>query len=211
MRMLSRLKSISTPTISSYLTNHLSRLCNLSDIDKVKLQYGIEVKITSITKLIVVMLFAVVFQISFQVITVLASYNLIREKAFGVHAKTSMQCTILSLLSFVFGTLILEDVSCSNTFILISLIIMFYLLRKYAPMDTDKNPLVGKELRDKLKRETLIRVLILGSLIMICPSDSIKTYLLYGILIAVISVLPITYKIFERGMNNYEKYEQSTI
>ena len=86
------------------------------------------------------------------------------------------------------------------------IIVALYL---YAPADTKAKPLVGINLRKKLKKKAVICGVTLMIIALIVPDNSLKLLLALGSMSQCVAILPITYKILKRSERNYEKYEQA--
>lgn len=178
-------------------------------IEKIKLQYGMEILFRNMSKLILVMSLSVVLGIFWKTLIVLISYNVLRSQAYGIHARTSTGCLTSSIIAFVLSVFITKNIEISNIVVIGCFILFTCLLSIYAPADTEKRPLVGKSIRKELKRKSIIASLFLMGVALLTSINHIKTLIVLGAMIEVITVLPITYYILKRRRNNHENYERN--
>lgn len=177
------------------------------EIDIIK--YGLESIYLTITKLIIILLLSLILGITKEFILLLIFYNIIRSTAFGMHASKSSSCLISSLIFLIGGVYLCEYLKFSlitKAFICLICIICIY---KYAPADTHKRPLINKRKRRIYKIISLMSATIFSILIVVFNESFISNYLLLGMIIAVIMILPISYKIFKMPYANYKNYNYS--
>lgn len=185
------------------LNTHL----NKEGLELQKMKLGIEILVINISKLIIIMSASIYFNLIKQTVFMIIIFAIMRRNAFGLHAKNSVVCTIMSLTMFVFGAYLSSFIELNNYVVFIAFVIMSFLFYKYAPADTEKHPLLGKKLRNKLRRNSVISCILLMIIILLIHNIEIKTLSILAVSFEVISILPITYKILKRGCRNYEKYE----
>lgn len=173
--------------------------------------YGLETIYLTVTKLVVIFLTAYVLGIFKEMILLLLTYNVIRSQAFGIHASKSIYCLISSLVMFIGGALICKY--CVIPFeIMVSIAIFCNVcLLLYAPADTHKRPLVNVKKRKRFKFVSFTFGIVYTILIILFRDYSIVNYLLFGMIEAIIMILPITYKIFNLPYNNYKNYNYSGV
>ena len=173
--------------------------------------YGLETIYLTVTKLVVIFLTAYVLGIFKEMILLLLTYNVIRSQAFGIHASKSIYCLISSLVMFIGGALICKY--CVIPFeIMVSIAIVCNVcLLLYAPADTHKRPLVSAKKRKRFKFVSFTFGIVYTILIILFRDYSIVNYLLFGMIEAIVMILPITYKIFNLPYNNYKKYNYSGV
>lgn len=177
------------------------------DEDKLEvINYGLESIYLTFTKIIIIFILAIILKIWKEVLLLLAFYNLIRVSAFGMHAKKSIHCLIISLTLFIGGVYLCRYLVIPFILKVILSIICIILIARYAPADTEKRPIINRKLRRKYK---IISVIISGMFaigIVLLSDKNISNYLLIGMIEATIMLLPITYKIFDLPYDNYKRY-----
>lgn len=189
------------------ISKYIEKYRTVDDLERIKLIYGIECQISNISKLVIIIISSIILKMFIPMLITLVSYNIIREKAFGVHAKSKKDCFFMTMTLFVVGGKLVDLISIGTSGQLFIMLLCALLLYKYAPMDSENNPLIGPALRRKLKKEVMIRVAVIFGAMALIPDEFICMFLSYGVLVATLLVLPITYKILNREMYNYEKYE----
>ena len=167
---------------------------------------GLEAIYLTITKMIVVIGIAYFCGIVKEVLTLLIAYNIVRSQAFGIHASKSSYCLISSLILFVGGAFICKHIIVSKIIMLIISVLCNICIFIYAPADTYKRPLINAKKRKRFKILSSLIAIVYTILIFMLYEHYIANYLLIGMLIEVLMILPITYKIFKLPYNNYKKY-----
>ena len=170
------------------------------------IRYGLEALYLTITKMIIILSLALLFNIIKETIILLILYNIIRTNAFGLHATKSIYCLISSLIMFIGGALFCKYCVLPFEVIVILALICNVCLLLYAPADTHKRPLVNAKKRKRLKYVSFSLGIIYTVLIIVFRDYSIVNYLLLGMIESIIMILPITYKIFNLPYNNYKTY-----
>lgn len=175
-----------------------------SDLENKKLRYGLEGIYLTITKMIVILLLALILGIFKEVIFVIILFNVIRYFGFGFHAEKSSECLFLSIINFVLIPLLFTKIKVS---ILVGLVIAVFCIFNYvifAPADTVKRPLCNKKKRI-IRKLLTVSVGILYTVVMVLVDNYYVTGLILSTLIVqVIVISPITYKLFRQPYNNYK-------
>ena len=160
--------------------NFICKYQTFSELDQKKLRYGLEGIYLTITKLIVLFLLAVILDMLPEFILVTVLFNIIRYTGFGFHAEKSYQCL----------------------YIICGVSLLHYLL--FAPADTKKRPLSNKRKRFIRKVITIIIGSIYTLAIILLDSNYWTAIILSAMILEVISISPITYRIFNQPYNNYK-------
>ena len=186
--------------------NFITKNKQYTDDEKDIILYGLESLYLTYTKMVVIFLLAFVLGCFKETIILLITYNIIRAKAFGIHATKSIYCLISSILIFIGGALICKYITLPLEIMVIVSIICDICLLLFAPADTHKHPLINAKKRKKFKFISFSLGIIYTILIVVLKDYFIVNYLLFGLIFSVIMVLPITYKIFKLPYNNYKNY-----
>lgn len=168
--------------------------------------YGLEALYLTFTKMVVIFATAYLLGIFKEMLLLLITYNIIRSQSFGIHASRSIYCLISSLIMFVGGALICKYCVLPFWVIIGLAIVCNVCLLFYAPADTHKRPLVNAKKRKRWKMISFSLGIIYTVLIIVFRNYSIINFLLFGMIEAVIMILPITYKMFHLPYNNYKTY-----
>ncbi|KGL43744.1 hypothetical protein EP56_08045 [Listeriaceae bacterium FSL A5-0209] len=167
-------------------------------------KYGVEIFLVNVTKGITVYLAAALLGMIWQTLIVHLSYLMIRRHSFGLHAKTSLGCTITSVVVFVVLPYFVKEVQLSGWMIVIISALILLNIAIFSPSDTEKMPLFNAQKRHDLRRKSIINTLIVISVAILMPISDIQSLILYGGILQVLTIHPITYKLLKRRYNNYE-------
>ncbi len=169
------------------------------------LLYGLEGLYLTITKLIFILLLALILDIIKEVILVMIMFNVIRYFGFGFHAEKSYECLIFSTVCFIFIPLIFINIKINMN---ISLIISLFCILNYvifAPADTVKRPLFSKRKRIIRKILTVLVGVIYTLVIVLIDNSYVTSLILSVLVIQFIVINPLTYMLFKQPYNNYKR------
>ena len=172
-----------------------------------EISYGLEALYITFTKTLVIFSIAFLLGIIKDVLFILLSYNIVRTTAFGMHAKKSWHCYIISGVLFIGTALLCKYVNIDIYIKYVISIISFISLVIYAPADTYKRPLVNKFKRKRYKIITIIIGLIYLKFIIIFKNNIISSYLCFGLFDASLMIHPLVYRMFQLPYNNYKNYD----
>lgn len=167
--------------------------------------YYIENMLAGAGKILLVLITAALFGIFTETAAMLLSYTVVRQKAFGWHARKSLHCTLVSLLCFVLVPLLLQEVEW-NRFLLVGIgLLSLTLSARYAPADTEYNPLVDR----KFRRARKIQAVLLNAVfLLISVVLGFNQWFIFGLFLEAIVITPLFYSIMRRSYANYEQYQE---
>ena len=177
---------------------------NKEKLDEIR--YGLEGLYLTITKTIVIFTITLLLGIFSEMLIMLFVFNILRTTGFGIHAKKSWQCWISSLTIFVILPYIAKTIIMPFFVKIILGIISIIAMILYAPADTVKRPLINKKKRLIWKALSVFNCLTLITISFYIKDNTISNLLLFGILIEVVLINPITYMVFKMPYNNYKTY-----
>lgn len=180
-----------TYNLSGYILEVIKPYIESKNINRVRL--GLEVILINISKFIIVFSIAAIMGVFWKSAIVLTAFAILRRTIGGIHAKSSNRCTIFSTMLIVGGGIFPYITTLRSEIILAIFIINVILTYKYAPGDTEKNPIKDIKKRENLRKESLKRIIFLAIVTIIIPNEIIKTLLTFGSTAAVISILPILF------------------
>lgn len=180
---------------------------DLSQRDIDKIQYGLEGLYLTITKLIFILIISILLGILKEVVVFLLIFNGIRLTSFGVHAKRSIDCFISSTLFFIGFPLICIYVTIPVIIKEVVAIPLIVLIGILAPADTEKRPLINKKKRKIYKILSIVIASIYMILSIIIKDNTLSNSFMSALVVEIITMLPITYKLFGVKYKNYKKYE----
>lgn len=175
-----------------------------------EIEYGLEAIYLTFTKLIVVFSIAYILGVLKELIILLLFYNLLRTTAFGMHAKKSWHCYLISISVFVGGALLCKYIDINIYVKYVLSLIAFVCMILYAPADTYKRPLINAKKRKIYKIVSICISFIYVVVIFIFSNNIISDYLFMGLLAATMMIHPITYRVFQLPYNNYKSYDASS-
>lgn len=182
---------------------------NYSDEKLDEIAYGIEALYITFTKMIAITIISILIGVVKEVFLILVFYNILRTTAFGMHAKTSFQCYIISTILFIgFGLVCKFFVINIYIKIIISIVCFIHIII-FAPADTYKRPLINKKKRKIYKIFSIIISFIYVVLIIIFSNNILTTYMMFGLVDATLMIHPLTYRMFQLPYNNYKTYTES--
>lgn len=173
-----------------------------------EIEYGIEALYITFTKAIVIGCLSLLLGVIKEVFFVLVFYNILRTTAFGMHAKTSLQCYIISGILFIGAGLLCKYIDIPYYIKVIISVICFIHIIIFSPADTYKRPLINKKKRKMYKITSTIISLIYIVLIIFFKDIVWSNYLLLGLVDATVMIHPITYRMFQLPYNNYKTYTE---
>ena len=180
-----------------------------SSIDEEKLEeiaYGLEGLYLTFTKMLVILAVGFVLGIVKDILLLMIFYNIIRTTAFGMHAKKSIHCLIISSLFFIGGALLCKYVVIAPYVKISVAVVSLLLLIKYAPADTHKRPLINAKRRKIYKFLSVISGTVYLILIILFRNLSITNYICVGLLEAILMIHPLVYRMFQLPYSNYKNY-----
>lgn len=178
------------------------------DDEKIEvISYGLEALYITITKTIVIFGVAILLGVVKEVLWIMLFYNIIRTTAFGMHAKKSSHCYIISGVLFIGAAVLCKYVSISGYVKMLVSLVSFVTILAYAPADTYKRPLLNERKRKIYKALSIISSLVYLILIVLFKDAMISTYLTVGLFDASLMIHPLTYRVFQLPYNNYKSYD----
>lgn len=196
--MIEMLRVLKEDVIAESIVNKLKEHQELNRIQELKCKLGIEVFLINLGKAIVVYAAAILLQTVPLTFLFHCGYLAVRIHARGIHAKKSSVCTEISIPLFVLLPLLVNEITIPKSLAVVIVSISYLCLYKYAPCDTEKNRITDMQLRMKLRNKSLMGYSLCGLLFLTTNSQVVFNQVFFGSLLAIICILPITYKIIER-------------
>lgn len=191
-----------------FLNSSMNLICkyqSFSNYDQRKLRYGLEGLYLTFSKMVILLILAIMLGILKEFIFVIILFNIIRYTGFGFHADKSYQCLIFSTFNFIAIPYLLLHMQLSHYVIygICAFCIFNYLL--FAPADTKKRPLSNKRKRTIRKVVTVMIGFVYTFLIIIFHQKYWTSLILSSLIIETLSINPIIYWIMKQPYNNYRK------
>jgi len=195
-------------SIAQRLTDWVSQYQLQDELRRKKILLAIEIFIINMSKLILIYGLAMLLRVVPLTLSTHGAYALLRRYSFGLHALNSTVCTVTSVCLFVLVPWSVYGIMISNSSVILFFAIIVLCLYLYSPADTKARPLIGKKVRQLLKKKAILSGIVLMLITLFISNESIKFLITMGASYQVISILPITYKILKRSEKNYEYYEK---
>lgn len=192
------LRGIREDVLAEYMVRKLKEKQNLTRIQELKCKLGIEVCLINLGKAVPVYITAFLLHSMWMTFIFHSAYFLVRLNARGIHAQKSSTCTLISIFLFGILPLIIRDISIPKPIIWFPILFIYICLYMYAPQDTEKNRIKDKVLRVKLRNRAIIGYSICVAVIASTSSQVVINLVFFGSLLAVICILPLTYKLFKK-------------
>lgn len=170
------------------------------EVKLVEIRYGLEGFYLTISKLIIIILLAVILDTTFYTLIFLLFSLPIRTASSGFHANTSFQCLIISILAFILVPLLANQFILpviTKSIIYFCLLIGFWIM---APKDSEKKPIVNNKKRFWLKIFS-VSIIVVYFLISFFVNNTIDNLMILALIIQLIMISPIPYKLFKQKYN----------
>jgi len=190
-----------------------SRVAKKQGLDRksfLKMKLGLETFLINVTKGAVVYGLSILLGTFLITLVTHLGFLMLRRYSYGLHAKSSVFCTATSILFFNVSPLLLRglNLTISPLIFMGGGAVLLYLVHRYAPADTEKNPFASLEKISKLRHASVRMTALLLVASFFLPMYQPFIYL--GLVCQVVMIHPLTYKILGRGYANYEKLIMGT-
>lgn len=181
------------------------------------INYGLQLVLGEIPKTFLIL--AIAYLLGVLELSVLALLFVMPYKTFsgGVHLKTHVGCIVATSLFYVGNALLSKYIVINPNYLKYLLVIStwifsMFMIKLYAPADTEAVPILRKKDRN-LKRRLSYIAMTLTLIMAICITNStISNLLIFGTLLQTISISRFMYKLTNNkyGYEEYIKSKQTT-
>ncbi len=179
-------------------SDFLSKKINCDSDTYEKIKYGVSIVVLNLYKTILLIIISLLLGIFKFSLVFLIAYTLLRAFAAGIHLKNDYLCTAIGLLSMIWLVYLSIYIDL-NIYIYFALYILsFIAYYLYAPAATKKRPIAKKRIKP-LKIKSLITVLLFFLISFIVGNGVWRSLITYSVVLEAINILPLTYKLTERG------------
>ena len=199
--------------ICKNLTNKIrKKMPEINDERAEIIQYGLQLMIGEIPKLILLIIIAIILKIGWLVIFAYLTMLPYKIVAGGFHLKTHIGCTIGTFIVY-FGNvmisknLVLQPIYFKYVVVGLVWIISIIMISLYAPADTVNFPILRKEER-KLKKilsYVFASITLIGAIFI--KDNTLSNIILINVLIESLSISKLAYKL-TRNQYGYEIYQK---
>ena len=202
-------------TICTFLTNRIRKEMPEIDDERAEvINYGLQNIVGEVPKIFLLFIIAFILGMLKEVLFIFIALLLYRGASGGFHLKTHLGC-ILGTSIFYCGTVflaqnvILEDIT---KYILIGITWIFgmFMIKTYAPADTENVPILSK--KDRKKKQLIAYITFSIGLIsaLIIQNSVISNILLFGNLLQTLTITKIAYRL-TKNKYGYEVYEDASV
>ncbi|WP_328801809.1 accessory gene regulator AgrB [Paenibacillus sp. LX16] len=167
--------------------------------------YYLENILAGTEKILLVLVSACLLSVLAETAAILLSYTVVRRKSFGWHARKSHHCTWVSLLTFVFVPWLLKEVEWNRIFLATLCLLSVILIARYAPADTECNPLVDPKFRRACRLQAIFLSIVF---VFVAIALDFYPWLIFGLFLEAVVITPVFYSIMRRSYANYEQYQE---
>lgn len=189
------------------LCNKIKETYNYNDTKIKEIRYGLETLYMSVVKGLIILIISFFTHTTIELCVFYISFAGLRLTGFGLHAKNSIECWVLSVPLFTIIPYLIKIITLDNKYYLL-LLLFIALLLIYAPADTEKRPLINKKKRNIYKLLTITISIIYFIIILITKNIIIKNAFSFSIILESILVIPISYKLLGLKYSNYKEYKR---
>lgn len=157
----------SVEKLSEVIAFEISKNITIDQEKREVIAYGAFVLIQTVLSIVTIAAFGVVFNVFFECIIISFAAAILRKFSGGAHANSAINCALIGMIIFGVLALFVKNYVIKLEFIyllliiLISFVISFYIMYKYCPVGTVTKPLKNENTRKRLKRKSIIFVLVL--------------------------------------------------
>ena len=202
-------------TICTFLTNRIRKEMPEIDDERAEvINYGLQNIVGEIPKIILVFIIAFILGILKEVLFMFIVLTPYRGASGGFHLKTHLGC-IVGTTAFYCGIvllsqyIILEDIT-KYILIAISWIFGMFMIKLYAPADTENVPILSK--KDRKKKQIIAYITYSIGLIaaLLIQDNVISNILLFGNLLQTLTITKLAYRL-TKNKYGYEVYGDASV
>lgn len=176
--------------IAQNIVEKISKKIILNELEIAKVSYGLSTLMINIIKCSLIYGSALIFgRISFTAISHIL-FCIMRRYCYGIHAKSSINCTVIGIIYFTILPmwLYVHSLGMSSQQVLIAGITFGVVLYHTAPAFTNKGATKGYEIK---KKKALLANAFVTVFIMLFESDFYRLIGFSGLLLSVLLTLPV--------------------
>lgn len=201
--------------ICNYLLKKIrNKMPEVDDERAEVINYGLQILIGEIPKFFIIILISYVLGVLELTLLTLLLIIPYRTVAGGTHLKTHIGCLICTTLFYTGTAFLSKSIIIPFNIKIISTLVIWifsiFMIKLYAPADTEDVPILRKKERKIKKILSYIIATINLSLVLIIKNEIISNILLFGTLIETIFITRIIYKL-TNNKYGYEEYCKNTI
>ncbi|MCM0624893.1 accessory gene regulator B family protein [Lysinibacillus sp. OL1_EC] len=176
--------------LSCYLTDIINKNIQLSKMELAKINYGIATLLINLIKVSLIYSVSIMLGVVSETLVCHLVFCIMRRYCYGLHAKSSIVCSIIGVLYFSIGPFIVLNYSFSITRELVILLgIIFEIIIYYKVPAYTNNSRVGDS-KEKRKKALIINFLIICGILML-NDEQLRLISFMGIFLSILLTIPI--------------------
>ncbi|MBF8984044.1 accessory gene regulator B family protein [Lutibacter sp. B2] len=146
--------------LSNRIAGEIASTLKLDKDHEEVLAYGAFNLIETLLSIILVLLFGLLFDVLLEASIISFTSAILRKYSGGAHATSPNRCAVIGVIVSVGPALIIGKINTYENMIFISCILIFvlayYIIYKYAPVDTLNKPIKKEERKRRFKKQSII-------------------------------------------------------
>lgn len=178
--------------IANKITDWCFKKNEVTDVQKIAIQYGIELFLDSVLKILFLICIGAAFGKGIEMVIVIGCFCLLRKEAGGIHMQSGLGCflsmCVMSVTSIVGAEFIQEIPTVAVVLIYtVSLVIIYYC----APYSTSNNPITDSNIIQRKKRNAITIVVVAAAVSLVVQENYLRALILIPVIIEIITILPL--------------------
>jgi len=199
--------------IASSVASVLINLAKKGEDRREKVESIIEGLIWDIIILIPIYTLSIFLNVLPLTIAIHASRNFLKHRAFGLHCRKAINCTIITTILLIGIPYVVRvfELGISNMEVSLIFAVIIVIMHRYAPADIEIRPIAGEKKRARLKDASVTRTAILMVIaVILLPIDrgSWSLLIIVGVIFQALSIHPLVYKLLGRQWDNYLNHDK---
>lgn len=150
----------SVEKLSKNITKTIENQLDLDNDRASIIEYGLYAFFQMSISILITAIIGAIFNVMIEALLISFVIAILRKSSGGVHASTSINCTIVGALVAVTPAYLIKDISFNSNYIIIIgillYIISFIIIYKLAPVDSPNKPIKKEDKIKRLKRGSII-------------------------------------------------------
>ncbi len=158
--------------------------------DIIEIQYGIELMLESIWKIVGLLIIGIIFGKELEMILSVSCFSILRYYAGGIHMKTSGGCFLMMIGVGLVPAFLKDANMLSIEWSVFLLFVAYGIIWRYAPSATANNPIRDRRIKEKNNRRARRIIIIILLMLLFVQIREIAILVSVPIFIESITVLP---------------------
>lgn len=168
--------------LSNDIAFKISSILKLNRNQKEIIAYGAFNFFQTIWCILLVLIFGIIFNVTFKAIVISFTISILRKYSGGAHSSSPNRCALIGAIVSVGLALF---ISCINSWInfqvvitigIITFVVTYYTIYRYAPVDSPSKPIVKEVTKQKMKKKSIFIFNILVTIVI----AFLVNYLIFG-------------------------------